>query len=99
GEKRRACSGGAGPVLLPPRLAVTIASDGRPFRVEVQRVTVDAVIERVLFPEIAKVAHLRARPPLTKGGPIRAGPVRIARDKSLVGRAKIGFIGKGEPFE
>ena len=28
-----------------------------------------------------------------------SGPVRIARDKSLVGRAKIGFIGKGEPFE
>lgn len=90
---------GGEPILLAPRDKVTIASDGRPFRVEVQRITVDAVIERVLFPEIAKVAHLRATATLTKGGPILAGPVRIARDKSLVGRAKIGFIGKGEPFE
>jgi uncharacterized protein (TIGR02231 family) len=53
----------------------------------------------VLLPEIAKVSHLRATATLTRGGPILAGPVRIARDKSLVGRAKIGFIGKGEPFE
>jgi uncharacterized protein (TIGR02231 family) len=90
---------GGEPVLLAPRDKVSIASDGRPFRVEVQRVTVDAVIERVLFPEVAKVAHVRATATLTKGGPLLAGPLRVARGKSLVGRAKIGFVGKGEPFE
>lgn len=90
---------GGEPVLLAPRAKVSIASDGRPFRVEVQRVTVDATIERVLFPEVAPVAHVRATATLAKGGPLLAGPVRIARGKSLTGRAKIGFIGKGEPFE
>src|SRR5262249_50364508 len=90
---------GGEPVLLEPRDKVSIASNGRPFRVEVQRVTVSAVIERVLFPEIAPVAHLRATATLTKGGPLLAGPVRIARGMGLVGRSKIGYIGKGEPFE
>lgn len=90
---------GGEPLLLAPKEKVTVASDGRPFRVEVQRVTVPAKIERVLFPEVAEVAHLRATATLTKGGPLLAGPARIARGPSLVGRAKIDFIGKGEPFE
>jgi uncharacterized protein (TIGR02231 family) len=34
-----------------------------------------------------------------RGAPLLAGPVRIARGQSLVGRAKIDFIGIGEPFE
>jgi uncharacterized protein (TIGR02231 family) len=90
---------GGEPLLLAPKQKVTIASDGRPFRVEVQRATVPAKIERVLFPEVAEVAHLRATATLAKGGPLLAGPVRVARGQSLVGRAKIDFVGKGEPFE
>lgn len=90
---------GGEPVLLAPQERVSIASDGRPFRVEVQQVTVTALVERVLFPEIAPVAHLRATATLTKGGPLLAGPVRIVRGESLVGRAKVGYVGKGEPFE
>ena len=90
---------GGEPMLFAPKGKVTIAGDGRPFRVEVQRVTVDATIERVLFPELAEVAHLRATATLAKGGPLLAGPARLARGKSLVGRAKLDFVGKGEPFE
>lgn len=90
---------GGEPLLLAPKPKVTIASDGRPFRVEVARTTVPAKIERVLFPEAAEVAHLRATATLAKGGPLLAGPVRVARGQSLVGRAKIDFVGKGEPFE
>ena len=90
---------GGEPMLLSPKEKVTIASDGRPFRVEVHRTTVPAKIERVLFPEVAEVAHLRATATLAKGGPLLAGPVRVARGPSLVGRAKIDFVGKGEPFE
>jgi uncharacterized protein (TIGR02231 family) len=86
-------------VLLAPRAKVTLPSDGRPFRVEVSRATLEAKIERVAFPEIAPVAHLRATTTLTQHGPLLAGPVRVARGRSLVGRAKIGFVGKGEPFE
>jgi uncharacterized protein (TIGR02231 family) len=78
---------------------VSLASDGRPLRIEVGRVTVEATIDRVLFPEIAKVAHLRATATLTRGGPLLAGPVRVARGQSLVGRARLNFVGKGEPFE
>jgi uncharacterized protein (TIGR02231 family) len=90
---------GGEPVVFAPRGRVSIASDGRPFRVEVARATVDAKIERVLFPEVAHEAHLRATATLAKGGPILAGPLRIARGKSLVGRAKIGYVGKGDTFE
>lgn len=90
---------GGEPVQLAPKSHVTIPGDGRPFRVEVSRTTLQAKIERVVFPEIAPVAHLRATATLAKAGPLLAGPVRVARGQSLVGRAKIGFVGKGEPFE
>jgi uncharacterized protein (TIGR02231 family) len=90
---------GGEPLLLSPAEKVSIASDGRPLRIEVGRVTVEATIDRVLFPEIARVAHLRATATLTRGGPLLAGPVRIARGQSLVGRARLDFVGKGEPFE
>jgi uncharacterized protein (TIGR02231 family) len=90
---------GGEPLLLSPSENVSIASDGRPLRIEVGRLTVEATIDRVLFPEIAQVAHLRATATLTKGGPLLAGPVRIARGQSLVGRARLDFVGKGEPFE
>jgi uncharacterized protein (TIGR02231 family) len=90
---------GGEPVLLAPTEKVSLTSDGRPLRIEVGRVTVEATIDRVLFPEIARVAHLRATATLTRGGPLLAGPVRIARGQSLVGRARLDFVGKGEPFE
>ncbi len=90
---------GGEPLLLSPSEKVSIASDGRPLRIEVGRLTVEATIDRVLFPELARVAHLRATATLTRGGPLLAGPVRIARGQSLVGRARLDFVGKGEPFE
>jgi uncharacterized protein (TIGR02231 family) len=90
---------GGEPLLLSPREKVSLASDGRPLRIEVGRLSVEATIDRVLFPEIARVAHLRATATLTRGGPLLAGPVRIARGQSLIGRARLDFVGKGEPFE
>ena len=90
---------GGEPLLLAPSERVSLASDGRPLRIEVGRLTVEATIDRVLFPEIAKVAHLRATATLTRGGPLLAGPARIARGQSLIGRARLNFVGKGEPFE
>ena len=90
---------GGEPLLLSPSEKVSLASDGRPLRIEVGRLTVEATIDRVLFPEIARVAHLRATATLTRGGPLLAGPVRIARGQSLIGRARLDFVGKGEPFE
>ena len=69
------------------------------FRVEVQQVTVEAQVDRVLFAELSQVAHLRATATLSKGGPLLAGPVRIVRGRSLVGRGRVDYVGKGEPFE
>jgi uncharacterized protein (TIGR02231 family) len=90
---------GGEPVTFAPKGKVSIASDGRPFRVEVGRRTLEAKIDRVVLPEVAKAAHLRATATLGAGGPLLAGPVRIARGASLVGRAKLAFVGAGEPFE
>lgn len=90
---------GGEPIVLAPRERITLASTGQPFRVEVARTTLPATLQRVLFPERAPVAHLRASATLTQGGPLLAGPVRVARGMSLVGRSKLDYVGKGEPFE
>jgi uncharacterized protein (TIGR02231 family) len=90
---------GGEPLLFSPKGRVSLASDGRPFRVEVASATLEATIERVIFPEVAGVAHLRATATLADAGPLLAGPARIARGRSLVGLAKLDFVGKGEPFE
>jgi uncharacterized protein (TIGR02231 family) len=90
---------GGEPVSFEASNPVSIASNGRPFRVEIARRRVDATLERVLFPEIAPSAHVRATATLTKGGPLLAGPLRLVRGQSLIGRSKIGYVGAGEPFE
>jgi uncharacterized protein (TIGR02231 family) len=91
---------GGEPLQLSAGSPVTIASDGLPLRVEVAKVTLAAIVERVIFPEVATAAHLRATATLVgASSPLLAGPVRIARGASLVGRSKIDFVGKGEPFE
>jgi uncharacterized protein (TIGR02231 family) len=90
---------GGEPLTYEPREPVTLAGDGRPFRVEVARVTLPARVERVALPERAEVAHLRATATLAQGGPLLAGPVRLARGAGMVGRTLTGFVGVGEPFE
>jgi uncharacterized protein (TIGR02231 family) len=78
---------------------VSIPSNGRPFRVEIGRTNVDADVARVLMATRSPAAHVRATATLVGSGPLLAGPVRLARGSSMVGRAKIDFVGKGEPFE
>jgi len=78
---------------------VTLPSNGRPFRVEIGRTNMDAEVARVLMATRSPAAHIRATATLSGSGPLLAGPVRLARGSSIVGRAKIDFIGKGEPFE
>lgn len=90
---------GGEPLSFEASAPVSIAPSGFPFRVEIGRRTLEAKVERVLLPEVAQAAHLRATATLTQGGPLLAGPVRVARGQSLVGRSKVGFIGTGEPFE
>jgi len=89
---------GGEPLVLEATEPLTIASDGRPHRVEVQKRTLAADVDRVLYPELGGAAHVRATLTLT-GAPLLAGPVRVARGASLVGRSKVPFIATGEPFE
>ena len=89
---------GGEPLVLESVEPLTIASDGRPLRVEVTRRTLAAEVDRVLYPELGGAAHLRATATLS-GLPLLAGPVRVARGTGLVGRSKVGFVGSGEPFE
>lgn len=89
---------GGEPLVLTAKEPLTIAGDGRPHRVEVDRRVVPAEVDRILYPEIEGAAHLRATATLS-GTPLLAGPVRVARGASFVGRSKIGFLAPGEPFE
>lgn len=78
---------------------VRLPSNGRPFRIEIGRTNVDAEVSRVLVATRSHAAHVRATATLVASGPLLAGPVRLARGSSMVGRAKMDFVGKGEPFE
>jgi uncharacterized protein (TIGR02231 family) len=92
---------GGEPLAFQPAARVTLVSDGRPFRVEIARASLPAETALVLYPERALAAHLRATASNTGGAgtPLLAGPVTVAREAALVGRARLDFVGAGEPFE
>ncbi|WP_437654289.1 DUF4139 domain-containing protein [Sorangium sp. So ce1182] len=95
---------GGEPLIFEAAEPVTLPSDGRPLRVEIARRSLPAELALVLYPEAHPAAHLRATVTLDGGGagrprPLLAGPVRVARGGSLVGRARLDFVGAGEPFE
>ena len=78
---------------------VTIPSDGEAHRVELTRTSVTAEVERVAWPERGDAVHLRATATLVGDAPLLAGPVVLARGGELVGRGRVDFVGRGEPFE
>ncbi|XXT20499.1 DUF4139 domain-containing protein [Sorangium sp. So ce429] len=95
---------GGEPLIFEAAEPVTLPSDGRPLRIEIARRSLPAELALVLYPEAHPAAHLRATVTLDGGGaarprPLLAGPVRVARGGSLVGRARLDFVGAGEPFE
>lgn len=84
---------------LSGRAPATIPSDGRPVRIEVGERTFAAEVARVAWPERSAAAHLRATATLPGPGPLLAGPVTLAREGEVVGRARVGFVGPGDTFE
>lgn len=90
---------GGEPLTLVAREAVTIPSNGEPFRVEVSvcDVEVDAAI--VAYPERSNVPFMRARGTWTDDTPILAGPVVVMRGNEYAGRSRIDFASAGENFE
>jgi uncharacterized protein (TIGR02231 family) len=90
---------GGEPLWFEAARPVTIPSDGQPFRVELAEVRLPCEVQLVAYPELGGAAHLRATATLAGGRPLLAGPVRVARGASIVGRGRLGFVGAGEPFE
>jgi uncharacterized protein (TIGR02231 family) len=89
---------GGEPLSFTAARPVTIPSDGQPFRVELSERRMPCTVDLVVHPERGEAAHVRATATLS-GGPILAGPLRLARGSSMVGRGKIAFVADGEPFE
>ncbi|MFO0603125.1 MAG: mucoidy inhibitor MuiA family protein [Polyangiales bacterium] len=81
-----------------PRPA-TVPSDGAPVRVELFEARMPCEVDRVAFPERAAAVHLRATATLSAPAPLLAGPVVVARGGEVVGRGRVGYVGRGEPFE
>src|SRR5690606_24149367 len=82
---------------------VTLEPDGAPLRIALSRAELPAEVDRVLLPELAPVAHVRATATHGGGAPLLAGPVRLLRQTgrtlTAVGRARLRLVPPGEPFE
>lgn len=90
---------GGVPLEFAPRGHFEIPTNGQPTRIEISSVKVQAAVARVLMPERTTVVHLKAKATWPGPHPLLAGPLRVARGSSLVGRARVGFVGAGESFE
>lgn len=89
---------GGEPLTYEAKDRVTIAGNGRPIRIEIERRSLPIEVDRILYPEIANIAHHRGTATL-RGAPILAGPVAVSRAGAFVGRNRVGFVAPGEPFE
>lgn len=90
---------GGVPLEFAPKGHFEIPTNGQPTRVEISSVQMPAAVARVLMPERTAVVHLKAKATWPGPHPLLAGPLRVARGSSLVGRARVGFVGAGESFE
>lgn len=90
---------GGEPLWFDAARPATIPSDGAPVRVELFEATMPCALDRVAFPERAPAVHLRATATLSSPAPLLAGPVVVARGSEVVGRGRVGYVGRGEPFE
>lgn len=90
---------GGEPLTFEPPERVSFPSTGRPLRVEIERRTLAATAVRIVYPERSPVAHVRATVTLTGRTPLLAGPLRLARNESIVGKTRLDFAPVGEPFD
>lgn len=90
---------GGEPQVRRVETAVTVPSDGHPYRVPLGHFTAAAAIERVAYPELAPVVHRIAKLENRGSTAVLAGPVDIVLDGGLSGRTQLGYVGSGESFE
>jgi uncharacterized protein (TIGR02231 family) len=89
---------GGKPQEFAPKGRFNLPSDGRPVRVESGRRTLAAKFERVLMPEVSRMAHLRATMKWDSDPPLLAGPLAVAIGASMVGRTLAEFVAPGSEF-
>lgn len=90
---------GGEPLWLESLRPATIPSDGAPVRVDLAEAKVECAVDRVAYPERTEAVHVRATATLTAPVPLLAGPVTVVRGGEVMGRGRVGFVGRGEPFE
>jgi uncharacterized protein (TIGR02231 family) len=90
---------GGVPLLHVAPARAHLVSDGRPARIEMTRTVLPTRVERVVYPELSPVAHLRALTTLSQGGPLLAGPVHVSYEGTAAGRSRTRFVAKGDTFE
>jgi uncharacterized protein (TIGR02231 family) len=90
---------GGEPLVWNSPRPVTLPPDGHPRRIELFAQRARAQVERVLMPERSSVAHVRATTSLPGGSPLLAGPVRAARESSLVSLTTVPFVAAGDTFD
>jgi len=89
---------GGRPQEFKPAGRFNLPSDGKPVRVEFGRRSLKAKVERVLMPELAQVAHLRATVTWDADTPVLAGPLGVAIGSSMMGRSRANFVAPGSEF-
>lgn len=87
------------PLLLEASRPATLPSTGLPIRIDLGTLTLPCQVERICYPERGPATHVRATATLTGLRPLLAGPIGVVRNGELCGRGRIGYVGRGEPFE
>jgi uncharacterized protein (TIGR02231 family) len=90
---------GGKPLEFIPRGRYSLPDNGQPTRIEISRRTLKTAVSRVLLPERAQTAFLKADSTWSGEAPILAGPLRLARGGAIVGRSRVKFVAPGEKFE
>ncbi len=75
-----------------------IPSDGRPYRVPLCQFATDAIVERVLMPEVVPQVVLKSTQTNQANLPVLAGPVDLIRGTEYMGRTTVSFIAPQERF-
>ena len=91
--------GGEVLTLEPSEGRASIPADGRPFRVPILEMQIEARLERIVRAELAPLVFLRSEQVNEGARPILAGPVELLGESGPMGRTSVLFIAPGEHFE